>query len=312
MKKLELVKGIQEWRNPKNQFYVARVHYTADPEKATEEWFKKTKKGMPKASWNKEYEIDFFALSGQRIWPEWDEKYHVVKPFDIPKEWTRIRGIDFGQYNPTCCLWGAINYDLDLYIYQEYYVGGRVTAYTHAKAIAEMSSGEEYLATYIDPSTRAKNQTKKMPEAKDDIPYSVFEIFHDCGIFCEPANNDTRAGWDRVSDYLKLMEYKQPDGTVIKKPKLYVFENCVNLRREIPRHRYAEQSVLMAQKKNPDEKQIKKEEHSCDALRYLTVSHMPAPEKEEKPLTRIQKDIQKTLGKHKDFKIEAWSQYDTT
>ena len=155
---LETIKGLKERRNPNNSFYVARLHYTADEDKATQEWFQKTKKGMPLASWNKEYEIDFYALSGQRIWPEFDPSIHVIKPFQIPRDWNRIRGIDFGQWNPTCCLWGAVDYDGVIYIYKEYYKGGRITAAAHAREIVKMSGNEEYLATYIDPSTKAKNQ----------------------------------------------------------------------------------------------------------------------------------------------------------
>lgn len=311
----EIIKGLHEKRNVNNRFYVTRVHYTADPEKATLEWIEKTKAGMPKTAWQKEYEIDFYALSGQKIWPEFDPYYHVIKPFQIPKEWTRLRGIDFGQYNPTCCLWAAINYDGDVYIYQEYYQGGRITAATHAKAIAEMSrykndSGEwineDYIATYIDPSTRAKNQSKKEPEALDDIPYSVFEIFHDNGVDCYPANNDTRAGWDRVSEYLKLQEYK--DGL---KPKLYIFENCTNLIWEIPHYRYSELSPLVAERKDPEEKQIKKRDHACDALRYLIISHLPIPDKPEKELTFLQKDLKRVLNQHKSAQVQAWAEWNT-
>jgi len=308
---VEILPGVRERRNDKNSFYVVRVHYSADKNKATQEWFLKTKKGMPKASWNKEYEIDFYALSGQRIWPEFDPSIHVISPIEIKKEWNHLRSIDFGQFNPTCCLWGAVDYSDNIYIYREYYQGGRVTASDHAKAIAKLSEGESYVGTFIDPSTLAKTQSKYRDiEATDNVPYSVYEIFYDNGVECSPANNDTKAGWDRVSEYMHLREYKVEGKDVIK-PKLFIFENCFHLIHEIPRYRYAMQTPLTMQKKDPDEKQIKKEDHSCDALRYLVISRPPLPVLPDVALTRIQKDIRKTIAGTKSLQVEAWGDWNS-
>ena len=64
-------------------FRVLRLHYTADPEKdpTTElgkRWYDEARKGMPEARWRQEYELDYGALSGQLVFPTFEETVHVV------------------------------------------------------------------------------------------------------------------------------------------------------------------------------------------------------------------------------------------
>ena len=49
-----------------NGFAVLSVHYTADPDKDTLEWFEKTRKGYSEAKWRQEYEINY-ELSGSLV-----------------------------------------------------------------------------------------------------------------------------------------------------------------------------------------------------------------------------------------------------
>lgn len=68
----EIIKGIKTWKNTKNKFTVVALHYTADPEKDPDregkEWYDKEKSGTPKATWDKEYEIDFSTKSGKLVY----------------------------------------------------------------------------------------------------------------------------------------------------------------------------------------------------------------------------------------------------
>jgi len=47
-----------------------------------------------------------------------------VKPFEIPPEWPRKLGIDFGVVDPTACIWMAQAPDKVWYAYDEYYQSG--------------------------------------------------------------------------------------------------------------------------------------------------------------------------------------------
>lgn len=55
------------------------------------------------------------------VYPEFDRTIHVIKPFQIPDFWRRIRSIDFGYNAPFVCQWWAISPDGDMYLYREIY-----------------------------------------------------------------------------------------------------------------------------------------------------------------------------------------------
>ena len=55
---------------------------------------------------------------------EFSRETHVVEPFDVPSGWTRIRSGDYGYSSPSCILWGAIDWDNNIWIYRELYVKG--------------------------------------------------------------------------------------------------------------------------------------------------------------------------------------------
>ena len=65
----------------RNGFAVLSVHYTADPDKDTLEWFEKTRKGYSEAKWRQEYEINY-ELSGSLVFDrgvlEWYSTQCVV------------------------------------------------------------------------------------------------------------------------------------------------------------------------------------------------------------------------------------------
>ena len=107
------IKGLSE-RRCKNGFYVAQLHYTAEPgrDPATPEgrmWYENARRGMPEASWRKEYEIDWFARSGQLVYPLFRRDLHVVEPFAVPSDWSRYMAVDPGIRNPTAVLWCAVD-----------------------------------------------------------------------------------------------------------------------------------------------------------------------------------------------------------
>ena len=84
--KEEVIPGLKVWKNPKNEFHVAMLHYTADPKKDPSregaEWYKREKKGTLKAVWLKEYEIDFATKAGKLIYGseycDWEDKIHLI------------------------------------------------------------------------------------------------------------------------------------------------------------------------------------------------------------------------------------------
>ena len=55
---------------------------------------------------------------------EFSKSMHVVEPFEVPDGWARVRSGDYGYASPSCILWGAIDWDNNIWIYRELYVKG--------------------------------------------------------------------------------------------------------------------------------------------------------------------------------------------
>ena len=63
----DVVPGVKQWTNPRNQFLVYQIHYTADPRKRNPNWIQGERSAMPINDWNREYEIDFSSFTGKPV-----------------------------------------------------------------------------------------------------------------------------------------------------------------------------------------------------------------------------------------------------
>jgi hypothetical protein len=97
--------GLKIVRNDKNRFCVVTLHYTADPSKRDPAWIAEAKAGMPPARWAKEYEIDYEALYGARVFPEIsvpNARIIIPEPYpEFPDNQFFWGGLDYGSRNPS-------------------------------------------------------------------------------------------------------------------------------------------------------------------------------------------------------------------
>lgn len=206
------------------------------------------------------------------IYSEFDRHIHVIKPFEIPKDWTRVIGADHGFTNPAAFLWGAVDHDGSIYIYREYYERERLIK-DIAQDLTRLNGKEKFDAIYIDPSTKkvsSQTGSSDWDTYLENIPKSWALI---------PARNDVEAGLDRVKTYLRVNEKTG-------KPKLFIFDSCHNVIEEISEYRYQELSPQMQGKANEKEAPRKYKDHAVDALRYLVMSRPEVP-KNESPLKKL-------------------------
>lgn len=90
------MQGITEYDTPQG-IHVLRIHYTADPDKQSEEWKRKAKIGISEADWQREYEINFDVHSGKAYYPEFKYDLHVAKePLKPIPGRPILRGWDYG------------------------------------------------------------------------------------------------------------------------------------------------------------------------------------------------------------------------
>lgn len=210
-------------------------------------------------------EGDWDALAGQ-MFSEFRKEKHVIKPFEIPKEWKRFRSIDFGYNDYTAVYWYALH-DRHIYCYRELHVR-QLTASDLANKIRDMSKDEVIAYTTASPDMWQKRgwaQTLNDPIHGE----SIAETFNKCGVPLQPADNSRIIGWQRVHEYFK----NAPDGL----PYLQITDNCINLIKHIP--------MLCYDENKPEDAATEPHEitDTCDSLRYGLMSR-PRP---TEPMTGI-------------------------
>lgn len=200
-------------------------------------WIKRFLKG----SWD--------AFEGQ-VFDEFDKAIHVA-PAVEPSEWWRpkIRSIDHGLRNPTCCLWMGVDNDDVIHVYDEHYQKGQPVSH-HAKVINAKTGAP--LPTVIDPSTQ------NLTDFKNGSPWSVKQEYLLHGVKTVVANNARMAGILRVKELLKTR-------------RLVIHANCVNLLRELPEYGWKDADNDL----NLPEDAAKKNDHAVDAFRYGIVALRP-------------------------------------
>jgi phage terminase large subunit len=237
----------------------------------------------------------FDAFEGQ-VYHEFRRDVHVIKPFVIPDTWTKIIGADHGYRNPAAFLWAAVDYDDNIYVYREFYerewlieeiVKGKPK--DNLPGILSMSRGERIDGIYIDPSTRNRRGSNGLSD------WDAYTEHLPGGLTLIPAQNDKTSGIDRVKSFLKI-------NPRTNKPRLFVFDTCVNLIDEMARYRYAEipqqRQGRVAEKEEP----MKVDDHACDALRYLLMSR-PEPPKENPSETAFKPG---TIEHHLFTDVQRW------
>ena len=187
--------------------------------------------------------------------PEFSTVAHISEPFDIPRNWVRFRSADWGYSSPACCLWFAIDFDNNLWVYRELYTQ-RVTADEFAKKVLELEHGEFVKYGILDSSTWAR---------RGDTGPSIAESMIQQGCRWRPSDRSPKsrvAGKLEIHRRLKLDEQTQ-------QPSLKVFSNCRNLLRTLP--------ALPVDKSNPEDVDTNAEDHAYDALRYGCMSRPMHP-----------------------------------
>lgn len=213
--------------------------------------------------WVKRYVYGSFDTFEGLVYKDFQDKEpYVVKASKIPENWYRFVSIDHGYRNPTAVLWGAVGDDGQVIIYDEFYEPGHLVSEiaTVLRAKEKENKPRLYL---IDPSCRNRNGVTGK---------SVIDEFAANKIYCQPANNDVRAGINRVQELFKLQNGK---------PRLKITQNCVNLRTELQTYRWKD--LKPSAVTDAPEKPLKKEDHAADALRYLCMYLYQTPRKKKNP-----------------------------
>lgn len=205
---------------------------------------------------------DWDVFEGQ-YFPEFQTSTHVCKPFAIPEHWKRYRVFDYG-FDMFACYFVAVDEEGRAWFYREIYEGydktddfgnpgeGLTIAQAAQRMLRETAPGEKIETTFAPPD---------MWNRRQETGRSAEEIFLGYGVPLSKASNNRVQGWLDVQDWLQVPR----DGS---RPRIMVFDCCVNLIRTIP--------LVLHDEKNPDDVATEPHEatHAPDAVRYF-VSAQP-------------------------------------
>lgn len=173
----------------------------------------------------------FVAFEGL-VYNEFRRGSHVFDT-ELPDTWQRVCAIDFGYTNPFVALWGAVDDDGRLWIYDEYYQRRELMEH-HG---AQIKARGEVAWTVADHDAQDNAELRKL------------------GIGTTRARKDVLTGIQKVKGRLIV----QQDG----RPRLMIHERCVNLLKELGMYRWKENTTK--------EEPVKENDHAMDALRYMVM-----------------------------------------
>ena len=221
-------------------------------------------------------------MEGQ-IWEMWNEEKHVIKPFDIPKDWERFAVCDTPVASGVLATtWWAVDHDGCLYIYDEYQKEGRLIS-QHCESLL-LKTGTSKINQWIA-DTSAFNKTRE----KEGQLYSVADEFYDYGIILNKAEKDVYAGINRVGEYLERGQLK-------------VFANCSLLRDKIPQYRWA--NLKPNAKGEASEVPYRVDTHLVETIRYGIMSRPIIPIKNIQP--KIEKGSVAECMLEDELKMKDW------
>jgi len=181
--------------------------------------------------------------------PEFSRAKHVVEAFDLPTNWPRIRAADYGYASPSCVLWGAIDWDNNIWIYRELYVK-QLTAEQLADKILEAEQLDP-LPHYTVLDSSCWNKTGFGP--------SIAETMMRCGVRWTPSDRN------RIQGKMEIHR-RLADDPRTNEPRLRVFSNCSNTVKQL--------AAIPLSKTNSEDVDTKAEDHAYDALRYMLMTRM--------------------------------------
>ena len=218
---------------------------------------------------------DWDSFAGQ-VFTEWvndpahrhDRRWtHVIEPFEVPKDWNILCGMDWGYARPFSVGWYAVDYDRRLYRVREWYGwNGTPNAGVHMEPGEAARRIREIEAQ--DPNLRGRRIRRVGDPAiwGSQSGQSVGSLFERERVFFEKGEHARLDGLMQVHHRLAF------DGRGV--PMLYVFATCANFIRTVPN--------LVYDERNAEDVDTEGEDHVYDELRYVCMLH-PIPPRRNTP-----------------------------
>lgn len=160
-------------RRTRDGIPVLRLHYTASPRCDAEWAAKERKKYTSQAYWDLEMEMKYEALSGQRVYPEFDAAVHVIPHSRIPKKLMRAMSIDPHPRTPHAAMWVGIDQWSDWYIYRELWPS---VVYGQTKTLRDDTEDNHYtIREYAETFATLEGNSLEWHHPEEDEEYAEYK-----------------------------------------------------------------------------------------------------------------------------------------
>ena len=247
------------------KFVPARL--TDNPHLMADGQYEAMLRSLPDVERKRLLEGDWDVAEGAAF-PEFSRTKHVVAPFDLPTNWPRIRAADYGYSAPSCVLWGAIDWDNNIWVYRELYAK-HLTAEQLADRILEAEQIDP-LPHYTVLDSSCWNKTGFGP--------SIAEVMMRQGVRWTPSDRN------RIQGKMEIHR-RLADDPYTKEPRVRFFSTCQNIVKQV--------AGIPLSKTNSEDVDTKAEDHAYDALRYMMMTRMSGYASIHKQLGAIKNHVHK-------------------
>ena len=228
------------------KFVPARL--TDNPHLMADGQYESMLRSLPEVERKRLLEGDWDVAEGAAF-PEFSRTKHVVEPYEMPTNWPRIRMADYGYAAPSCVLWGAIDWDNNIWIYREIYEK-HLTAEQLADRILEAEQLDP-VPHYTVLDSSCWNKTGFGP--------SIAEVMMRSGVRWTPSDRN------RIQGKMEIHR-RLADNPYTKEPRLRFFSTCQHIIKQV--------AGIPLSKTNSEDVDTKAEDHAYDALRYGMMTRM--------------------------------------
>lgn len=207
------------------------------------------------------------------IYEEWDDTVHVVDRFEVPAEWPRIWGVDFGFTNPFTVQWYAIDPDGRLFLYRELYMTRRTIdqhAQTILDAVTVVEDGEDGAE-----GERVWTEPKPVAMVCDHDAGDRAVLERELGLTTTPAHKAVKTGIQAVKARLRPAGDGRPRFYVMRDVLIERDEGLAEAKKplcfadEVPGYVWAKRTGSAIANKAEPEEPLKVDDHGMDTARYV-------------------------------------------
>jgi PBSX family phage terminase large subunit len=238
----------KDWLNRNAELGIRSWHFTLEDNPALPTEYMERMKRSFTGLWYRRYILGHWVMSEGAIYEAFDSAVHVVDELPAISRWL-CDAIDYGTVNPFADVLIGLGVDGRLYVVSEYRHDSR-TARRQLTDAEYSEARRRWLTRVIHPQTNVVGVSPEWTIVDPSASSFIEQLHRDKVSGVMPADNTVLDGIRTVA-------------TLFAADRLRVHRSCAGLIDELPGYSWDDEAA-----EKGEDKPIKLEDHSCDALRY--------------------------------------------